>query len=162
MPEAKNIPKIRKLQGKVQLPYNVREKTRTDEDGNQEIYYAFDRLNLNQAQLPSLEQAKKQVVTALQADLHKHIYPEYDQGSQASIQAIAQKAERNGLSDIADECEKIFNWIEDCLDYYYARKDDILNATDEQSLVTINWNFVGNVPKPSDLKTLREIKGMFS
>lgn len=161
MPQSKTIPEIRKLRGQIQIPYNVQQKTRTDEDGNEETYYAFDRLKIGQAQLPSLDQAKRYVVKALQADLHGHIYPEYDQSSQATIQALAQKAERDDQTSIVDECEAIFNWINDCLDYYYGKKDDLLSAADESSLIQVSWDFAQNVPKPSDLKTLREIREMF-
>lgn len=162
MPQSKNIPQIRKLQGKVQIPYNVQQKTRTDEDGNEETYYTFDRLKIDQAQLPSSDQVKRELVEALRSDLHQHIYPEYDQGTQSSIQALAQKADRDDQTEIVDKCEEVFDWIESCLDYYYDKKDKISSAEDESSLIQVSWDFVENVPKPSGLKSLREIKDMFS
>lgn len=161
MPQSKNIPQIRKLQGKVQIPYNVQQKTRTDEDGNEETYYAFDRLKIDQAQTPSLDQAKRHIAQELETDLHKHIYPEYNNGTQNSINGYSRKAQKLGLQSIEDECEKILDWTDACLDYYYSRKDEVLSAADESSLIQVSWDFAQNVPKPSDLKTLREIREMF-
>ena len=162
MPQSKNVPEIRQLQGKIQIPYNVKPKTRTDEEGAEETYYEFDRLIIDQVQTPNLDQIKRYVSQALRGDLSKHIYTEYDQGNQATIQALAQKAERQSLTNVVDECEAIFDWVEATLDYYHMVRDDIVSAVDEGSVVQVIWDFVTNVPKPSTLKTRREIQGMFT
>lgn len=162
MPESKNIPEIKKLQGGVLLPYNIQEVQREDDEGQLETFYVFGQFKLDQRSLPDLNQVRKEVVRALQADLHRHILPEYDDKSQNSINAYSQKAQRLGRSDIQDECEKILDWVDMCLDHYYTQKAAIFSAISEQDVCNVNWDFQANAPKPGDLKSLEEIRGMFS
>jgi len=161
MPESKTTPTIKQLQGGVIIPLNIQEVQRENEEGQLETFYLFERIKLNQHNPPGLTQVKREAVKALQTDLQNHIYLEYDQGSQSSLLALSQKAERKGLTSIVDECQKIMDWIEGCLTHYYTQKDTMLAATTEQDVCGVNWDFKANCPKPSDLKTLKEIRGMF-
>lgn len=161
MPEAKQIPEIKRLQGGVIIPYNVQQVTRTNEDDEQETFYVFDRIKLNQQILPKLEQVKKIIAEQLRHDLHKHIYPHYDEGSQSTIQAYAMQAQNQGRGDVYTECEKIMNWIDEVLSYYYSVKDSVDAATDESGVTGVNWDFAKDKPAPSDLKSLKEIKAMW-
>ena len=161
MPESKQMPEIKRLQGGVILPYNVQQITRTNEDDEQETFYKFDRIKLDQQTLPTLEQVKKHVVEQIRQDLHAHIYPNYDEGSQSTIQSYAMQAQGQGRSDIYNECEKIMNWIDDVLSYYYLIKDNVEAATDEVGTTGVNWDFASDKPAPNDLKSLKEIKAMW-
>jgi len=161
MPESKQNPEIKRLQGGVILPYNVQQVTRTNEDGEQETFYTFDRVKVDQQILPKLEQVKKIIVEQLRHDLHKHIYPNYDEGSQSTIQAYAMQAQNQGRPDIYDECDEIMTWIDDVLSYYYSTKDSVVAATDETGITEVNWDFASDKPVPSDLKSLKEIKAMW-
>lgn len=161
MPESKHFPQVRQLQGGVLVPFNVQQQTRTDEDGEQTTFYRFGQVKLEQRNLPALSQVQHTAWRELQRALHDHIYPRYDQGSQSTIQAYAQRAERQGRSDIVAECEKIMDWIDACLMYYYAKKDAIYAATTEGELVGIAWDFGADVPFPDDVLSLKAIRGMF-
>ncbi len=160
MPESKQMPEIKRLQGGVIVPYNAEQITRANEEDEQEIFYKFRRIKLNQQPLPSLFDVKKTIIRQLQQDLHEHIYINYDPGAQNTINAYAQKARRQGRSDIEDECERILDWIDNCLDHYYTTKSNILSATNSSDVIVMNWDF-NDYPKPSDLKSLREIREMF-
>jgi len=161
MLESKQIPAIKQLQGGVLIPYNIQEVQRENDEGQLETFYKFDRIKLDQRNLPNLTQVQKAVIGALQSDLHEYIYPEYDQASQNTILALAQKAERQGFTDIVTECGKVMDWVDSCLSHYYTQKDAIIAAANEQDVCNVNWDFVGNCPKTSDLKTLKEIRAMF-
>lgn len=160
--ESKSFPNLSKLQGGVIVPCNVQEVSRETEDGTTETFYVYDKLKLNQKMLPNLEQAKAEIIKALNSDLQQYIYIRYDQGTQQTISAYAQKANRLGRSDIQDECEKIFDWIDSVLSYYDTQKNNIQQATDEQSMIQVIWDFDANVPMPSGLLGWRYIRDMFN
>lgn len=184
--ESRHFPEICRLRGGVLVPSNVREVQKEDEEGTEETFYQYDIIKLKQKTLPSLQQAQEVVWRHMQQDQHAHILPEYDQGTQASVQASAQEAEVTirevkedqesdnpeytaseaeeiiaQMKDIVAECKLIYGWIRDCLKYYYARKDEIFAASDQNELANVTWDFAENVPRPDGLKTLREIEGMF-
>ena len=161
MPESKQYPQIERIQGGVVVPYNVSRVTREEEDGTQAAFYVFDKIKLDRQDLPSLESIKRHIVQQLRQDLHAHVFVHYDLGSQNSINGLAQKAQRKGRSSIQDECQAILDWVDDCLGYYYAKKDEILAATDEANLTGVAWDFEANHSKPVTLKSLREIREMF-
>jgi hypothetical protein len=162
MPESKQIPEIKRLQGGIILPYKVQQTTRMNEDDVQETFYKFNRIKLDQQLLPSLSEAAQHIWRQLQIDLHNYIYAHYDQGSQSTIQMYTQKADRQGRSDIVAECDKVMNWIDTCLAYYYNKKNNIHAAADETSLISITWNFKTDVPITNDLLSLKSIGEMFS
>ncbi len=161
MPESKQYPQIERIQGGVVVPYNVSQVTREEEDGTQATFYVYDKIRLERRDLPGLDNVKQHIVQQLRADLHAHVFVNYDLGSQNSINGLAQKAQRQGKSSIQDECQAILDWVDDCLGYYYAKKDEVLAATDEAGLTGVVWNFKANHPRPETLKSLREIRGMF-
>ena len=162
MVESTAMPSIRRLHGGVLIPYNAAEATRENENGESETFCRFQQVKLNQHVLPGLAAAQTVVWKELQKDLHGHIYPHYDQGSQSTIQAYAQRAERLGRSNIVDECGKILDWIDECLSYYYTKKDAIFATSDTNELMLVNWNFSTNQSVPKNLMGLRAIKGMFA
>lgn len=162
MPESKEIPIVRRLQGGILVPCNIRQVSRETEDGGSETFYIYDQVRLDRKTMPSLSESKAVVVGALNADLHMHIYSRYDQGTQATIQAYASKADRLGRTDIQDECQKIFDWIDSVLAYYDARKSEVVQAADMQAMAQVTWDFAGNVPAPADLMGWRDIRAMFS
>ena len=161
MPESKNTPQVKRLQGGILIPYNVQQITRTNEDDEQVTFYEFDRIKLNQHELPGLNDVREYIVQQLREDLHVHVFTHYDLGSQNSINGMAQRANRLDRTDIMDECEAILDWVGNCLGYYYTKKEALLGASDEVSLIEVAWNFEVNVPKPDALKSLKEIRGMF-
>lgn len=161
MPESKAIPSIRRLQGGVLFPHNITQVTKENEGGEIETVCLFKQIKLDQHALPGLSEARVIVWRELQKDLHAHIYSHYDQGSQSTVQGYLSRAERLGRLDIVRECEKILDWIDDCLDYYYVRKDEVLASADTEELVQVSWDFTINQPVPDDLLGLREIKEMF-
>jgi len=161
MPESKEFPKIKNLHGGIVVPYNAKQKIRINENDVEEAFYVFQRVKLNQVVKPNLQQSKKCVWQQLQSDLHSHIYPKYDQGSQSTLQAYAQRAERQGRSDIVAECDKIMDWLDSCLSYYYDKKEAIYAVVDEAALVGVAWDFETDVPLPGDVLSLKAIRGMF-
>jgi hypothetical protein len=162
MLESKSMPTIRRSNQGVLVPYCVTQVTREAENGGSETFYRFQQIRLDQAQLPSLDQAAKQVWRKLQADLHQYIYARYDPGTQQTIQAYAQKADHLGRSDIVDECERIFDWVDDVLAYYDQRKAAVFGAGNEAELVSVSWDFPGSVPIPGGMVGWRDIRAMFS
>ncbi len=161
MAQAKHRQTVAKHGSAVIVPYNVHTITQQDEDGTEETFYEYQETTLDRRDLPPLNAVKTAIAQQLRADLQAHIYTHYDQGTQATIQAFHAKAQRQSLTDIADECEAIFDWIQQVLDYYDTKKQAILSASTTDDVLNINWNFETDVPKPSTLKGWREIKAMF-
>ncbi len=162
MAQAKHRPQIAKHGTGIVIPYTVHTITQSGEDDTEETFYEYAEITLDRRDLPPLNAIKAAIAQQLRADLQAHIYTHYDQGTQATLQAFYAKAQRQSLTDIADECEAIFDWIENVLDYYDARKQAVIDAADEDSAISVNWDFEANVPPPSSLKGWRDIKAMFN
>lgn len=161
MPESKQKPIVQKLQGGIIIPYNTKQVTRVDEEGSEDTFFVFNQIKLNQKNKPASSKIREIIIEQLQKELQKSIYYEYDQGSQNTIQGYFSKAQRIDRADIQDECEKILDWIDNSLTYYYQNKTLLINATDEDELILISWDFAQDKPKPSNLLSLSEIKNMF-
>ncbi len=186
MVESKNTPQLQKLQGSWIIPCCVQEVQKEDDEGSLETFYQYREVRSG-AKKPSLTEAQQVVWRYLQECLHEHIYPEYDQGSQSSIQGMGQDAEvtirevrddqklespqyteqeaaaiETQMKEIITECRAVKNWINDCLGYYYGKKADIFAASSIDDLMLVTWDFAQNVTKPESLKTLSEIREMFS
>lgn len=154
-----DFPVVYKNKNYLIVPFNINEIVTTEED-EEIITYNFC-LYKEKFRSNKLHYIKNIVWKMLEYDLHNHIYPEYNQGSQSSIQGYANKAKDEDKFDIYEECKKIQEWIDSCLTYYYDKKDEIFYATSVEDVTVVNWNFIQNVPKPNNLLKLREIKEMF-
>jgi len=163
MPSSNIFPQVKKLRNGVLIPFNVKEKSITDEEGSISTQYDYEELLLHQKVFPTLTQLKECVIHELNRQNDEFIYSHYTGGTQATIQGYAQKAARRGRTDIQDECEAILDWIESVLAYYDVKKGALAEATDEQSLISITWDFKTNTSiSPSGLKGWREIRDMFN
>ncbi len=158
--QSKDFPIIRKLQGKILVPYNVNQVTLDSEEG-ETTAYEFDlyRHEVGPA-LNDLEHWKKVIWKLLQKDLHTHVYGIYDQGEQSTISAYGAKAIAAERQDIVDECVAVQDWIDSVLEYYDLLKNAIFSAVDEEGLLEVNWDFPGDMPCV-DRKDWRDIKEMF-
>ena len=65
-----------------------------------------------------------------------YIYTKYDIGTQASLQAIDTRPTTPQV--VRDQLNLLFEWIAGVMNYYYGKKDDIIAATDYNS---ITWDF---------------------
>ncbi len=159
--QSKDFPTIRRLQGKILVPYNVSEVT-IGEEGEQETAYAFQLYKHEVGpDVNNLEYWQQVVWKLLQKDLHTHVYGIYDQGEQATISAYGARAIAAERQDIIDECITVQDWIDDVLEYYDVRKAAVFGATTQEELVGVNWDFPGDKPC-ADRKDWRDIKAMFS
>ncbi len=158
--QSKDFPVIRKLQGKILVPYNVKQVTLDSEEG-ETTAYEFDLYRHDVgSDVNNLEYWKQVVWKLLQQDLHTHVYGIYDQGEQATISAYGARAIAAERQDIIDECIAVQDWIDAVLDYYDQRKNVIFAATSETELLGVTWDFPRDKPCV-DRKDWRDIKGMF-
>jgi hypothetical protein len=72
-------------------------------------------------------------------DLHAYIYGVYDQGTQASMQALFSKA--NTPAAIKTDIESVWAWIASIMTYYYQCKSEIAALTDADAVAAYTWDF---------------------
>lgn len=159
--QSKEFPQIKVLQGKILVPYNVRQIQVEQEEGPDETAYLYNLYKHDPGPaIDNLEHWKQVIWKLLQKDLHAHVYGTYDQGEQATISAYGSRAIAADRQDIVDECVAVQDWIDDVLDYYDVRKAAVFGAATQEELVSVNWDFPGDKPS-TDRKDWRDIKAMF-
>ncbi len=161
MAQSKTEPEPTPIQGKCLLPCNVHEIQVDNEDGTTETHYEYEEAVYPEQYIPPFDIMRDHVVSLLRNRVNAFIDSYYDQGTQNTIQSYALRAVQNGYADIYDACNRVMAWTDDVLAYYDVRKQDMLNATDMQTLKWIQWNFENDVAPSSDLPGWRDIKAMF-
>jgi len=158
MPQATHKPYIRRLQGKILVPYNC--STTTDPETGETLYnfsvirHPPGRPMNNQSYW--IEQTWRQ----LNAELQAYIFQYYDQGIQATINGYASRALSEDRSDIVAECRKVQDWIDQVLEYYDSIKSDLLAVSTEDERLMTAWDFAENVPL-TEYINWRDVKAMF-
>lgn len=137
---ADQAPIVKKLQGAVLVPCNVREQTYTDEDGTQKTHFVYRLLRHQGPKIPDLEELRTILMTQLNQDNQAYIYSHYDQGTQASFQAIY--TDPGSSQATKDSLTPVLQWIRDqVLAYYYQKKNELRLAQDQATLSGILWDF---------------------
>lgn len=162
MTESRNKPEIKRLQGKILVPYNAAQKERTDEDGNAETVWVYSlmRYPASAASAGNLPFWKKETAKQLNRELQEYIYSIYDPGVQSTISGYAARALSDGKSDIVDECRKVQDWVDSVLEYYDKKKQEILSAESEDERMGVTWDFKTDVA-PDEYIDWRDVKEMF-
>ena len=160
--QSREYPRIQRLQGKILVPYNVRQIQIGMEEGEPpEDWYEYDEYRHDVGpDLKNLPYWQGVVWKLLQRDLHTHVYGTYDQGEQATISAYGARAISLNRQDIVDECMVVQVWIDAVLDYYDQKKAAVFAAANEAELTGVTWDFPGDKPC-TDRKDWRDIKAMF-
>jgi len=98
-------------------------------------------------QPPSLDKLKQQKLRQLKQELQNFIYSHYDQGTQASFTALYQIAKEQNNTNALTQIQRVWNWINSVLNYYYSKKDAIKNADTQNELDNIiwDWSTVGEI-----------------
>jgi len=90
---------------------------------------------------PPLDELKQQKLRQLKQELQDFIYSHYDQGTQASFTALYQQAKEQNNTDTLSQIQKVWDWINSVLDYYYSVKNTIKNVTTQDELDGITWDW---------------------
>jgi len=90
---------------------------------------------------PPLDELKQQKLRQLKQELQNFIYSHYDQGTQASFTALYQQAKEQNNTDTLSQIQKVWDWINSVLNYYYSVKNTIKNVTTQDELNGITWNW---------------------
>jgi hypothetical protein len=155
-----NFPEVKRLQGQIIVPYFIHENTREDENGETKTEYCYleyRETDVNQ-DLPDTTALRNIVYSAVEAELHAHIFSVYPVASQTSILGHSMKAQLAERSDIVTACEAIQTWCSGCVGYFRT----ILQATYAGNPLEVTWNFEENCPLTEGLATLGDIEDMWS
>ncbi len=110
---------------------------------NGKTYSNFESIDeLIDAGIPEdvvLEHLKQNKLTQLKQELQNFIYSHYDQGTQASFTALYQIAKGQNNTDALTQIQKVWNWIQSVLDYYYSKKEAIKNVNNYTELENVTW-----------------------
>jgi len=90
---------------------------------------------------PPLDELKQQKLRQLKKELQNFIYSHYDQGTQASFIALYQQAKEQNNTVVLTQIQKVWDWINSVLSYYYSKKESIKNATTQDELDNITWDW---------------------
>jgi len=88
-----------------------------------------------------LEHLKQDKLVQLKQELQSFIYSHYDQGTQASFIAFYQLAKEQNNTTALTQIQKVRDWINSVLNYYYSKKEAIKNATTQDELFSIVWDW---------------------
>jgi len=112
---------------------------------NGKTYSNFENIgDLINAGIPEdviLEHLKQDKLSQLKQELQNFIYSHYDQGTQASFSALYQQAKEQNNTNALTQIQKVWDWIQSVLDYYYSKKEAIKNATTQDELDSITWDW---------------------
>jgi len=112
---------------------------------NGKTYSNFENIDdLINAGIPEdviLEHLKQDKLSQLKQELQNFIYSHYDQGTQASFSALYQIAKEQNNTNALSQIQKVWDWINSVLDYYYSKKEAIINATTRDDLGDITWDW---------------------
>jgi len=89
----------------------------------------------------SLTEMKNEKIVILKQELQNFIYSHYDQGTQASFIALYQQAKEQNNTEVIAQIQKVWDWIQSVLDYYYFKKEAIANATNYTELDNVTWDW---------------------
>jgi len=89
----------------------------------------------------SLIEMKNEKIAVLKKELQNFIYSHYDQGTQASFTALFQQAKEQNNTNALNQIQKVWDWIQSVLDYYYSKKEAIKNATNYTEIENITWDW---------------------
>jgi hypothetical protein len=158
MTQSKEYPTIKKLQGKILVPYNVKQITIQGED-QESIAYEYDQLRMDYP--GPFELYQNLIWRRLQSDLQRYVYGNYDPGEQATLTGYAVRATNLGRQDIVDICLPVQAWIDNVLAYYDGKKTEIFTASDMAGVMSVTWDFAGDQPNPNRVDW-RDVKEMFN
>ena len=126
---------------------------------NGKTYSSFENIDdLINAGIPEdviLEHLKQDKLTQLKQELQNFIYSHYDQGTQASFTALYQQAKEQNNTDALTQIQKVWDWINFVLDYYYSKKEAIKNVTTQDELDSISWDW--STVKETEHVELRDV-----
>ena len=89
----------------------------------------------------SLTEMKNKKIAILKKELQNFIYSHYDQGTQASFTALFQQAKEQNNTEALTQIQKVWDWIQSVLDYYYSKKEAIKNATNYTEIENVTWDW---------------------
>ena len=98
-----------------------------------------DLINIGIPEDIILDHLKQDKLTQLKQELQNFIYSHYDQGTQASFSALYQQAKGQNNTDALTQIQKVWDWIQSVLDYYYSKKEAIKNVTNYTELENVTW-----------------------
>lgn len=97
-------------------------------------------------------------LAALRFACRAYIFTQYDDGTQASLNALFTEAVASGYANRVAKIRLALDWIKGCLDHYYSVKDAIGKAADPAA---VSWDFLqfdATIPEVS----LRDVRALTS
>lgn len=95
-------------------------------------------------------------IAALRAACRAYIFAQYDDGTQASLNALFTAAVSRGYTNRVAKIGLALDWIDGCLDYYYGVKDAIMVSDAPDSATWDFSRFDGTIPDVS-LRAVRDM-----
>ena len=139
MPESKTKPKITrsKKEGIIRVPDNIRQVEKEGMEGSELVYVYKEQLVPDDGHiLTDINYWKPSVLKELNKAVQVYLYTKYDQGTQVSFQAIDTR--QNVSQEVRTILNGLFTWIASVMQYYYTKKNEIVNAEDYNS---VTWDF---------------------
>ena len=108
---------------------------------------------------PSLDVLKQQKNLQLKQEVQDFIYSHYDQGEQASLLNLYQRAKEENNTEAISLISKVWSWIDTVLSYYFSKKEEIQNAESYEALDSITWDW--STVEETEHVSLKDIFDLF-
>lgn len=105
-------------------------KERVNETGGTETYWEcrYSLLNPIPAKEQTTDKARELILAQLQRDVNEYITEHYDQGTQASFQALYSLT--STPEEVKTALIPVWAWIQSVMEYYYAIKTAVRESND--------------------------------
>jgi hypothetical protein len=133
------LPTISMTRGQRIFRWNHRQLERTNDQGETEQYWecSYDLYPLRDVpSSPTDTQLRTLLMEKLTTEVNAYINAHYDQGSQASYQAIYILP--TTPQAVKDAIIPLWPWIQSVMEYYYGKKADIRDGASPED---VNWDF---------------------
>jgi len=133
------LPDFGATRGQVVFRYNHQQLERENEQGETETYWQCTSERLAKKDLPRTPAEadhRTMILDRLTTEVNVYINAHYDQGSQASYQALFSLP--TTPQAVKDEILPIWPWIQAVMAYYYGKKAEIRDGEEWQD---VTWDF---------------------
>jgi hypothetical protein len=133
------LPDFGRTRGQVIFRYNHQQIERQNEEGETETIWQCTHERLDPKTVgatPGEPEHREMIMARLTTEVNAYINAHYDQGSQASFQALYSLAATPQA--VKDAIFPLWPWIQSVMTYYYEKKSDI---RDGQEYANVAWDF---------------------
>jgi len=135
----KRLPSLGKTRGKNVFRFNHKQLERLNDKGETEIYWQCTHHRYDPAEmrlLPANASIRTMLMAELTTEVNAYINSRYDQGSQASYQALYSLTATPQA--VKDAILPLWPWIQAVMKYYYGKKAAIRDGDAPED---VTWDF---------------------